>query len=256
MKERSETFIVDSDLQRDALYAGIWNRLCSEIRGPGDGHQLTDYIEQHAVGRGDPATLFQYLDEDIGCLTDARRMLRDVEATAIGATVELHDVARFMPVAWREGGPTGPGKWIYTNSETEEADLLAPEKVTQVRRIVGVPDDVFAAVRIKERCGKCDQRPVAIASLSTDPVEMSLVWACDEHIPDLVEWVRGEGADPDRHIFEISRICRALGDSRVLCGAAGDYLIVRRGVDAVVTVCERHMNAWRPGEASSEGHRQ
>src|ERR1035437_3184196 len=228
MKERSETFIVDSDLQRDALYAGIWNRLCSEIRGPGDGHQLTDYIEQHAVGRGDPATLFQYLD----------------------------DVARFMPVAWREGGPTGPGKWIYTNSETEEADLLAPEKVTQVRRIVGVPDDVFAAVRIKERCGKCDQRPVAIASLSTDPVEMSLVWACDEHIPDLVEWVRGEGADPDRHIFEISRICRALGDSRVLCGAAGDYLIVRRGVDAVVTVCERHMNAWRPGEASSEGHRQ
>jgi hypothetical protein len=39
-----------------------------------------------------------------------------------------------MPISWREeGGPTRPGRWIYTNSQTEEADLLAPERVVKIR---------------------------------------------------------------------------------------------------------------------------
>jgi hypothetical protein len=111
---------------------------------------------------------------------------------------------------------------------------------------MSTPDNIFGATRIKERCGTCEQRPVAIASLPTDPAEMSLVWACDEHIPDLLEFVRREGLEPDQHIFEISRTCRALGAGGTPCGAAGDYLVFRRGGEAVVTVCKRHLQEWRP----------
>jgi hypothetical protein len=108
------------------------------------------------------------------------------------------------------------------------------------------PDDAFAAIAINEQCGTCDQRPVVVASLPADPAEMSMVWACDEHLPDLVRFVREQGADPERHIFEISRTCRAPGDHGTPCGAAGDYLVVRRGGEAVITVCKRHMRAWKP----------
>lgn len=45
------------------------------------------------------------------------------------------------------------------------------------------PRGVFGCVLIRERCGECDQRPVAVASLPSDPTEMSLMWACDDHIP-------------------------------------------------------------------------
>ena len=36
-------------------------------------------------------------------------------------------------------------------------------------------------------------------------------------------------------------------------GAAGDYLVFRRARDAVVTVCKRHLQEWRPGASSGRG---
>lgn len=70
-----ETFEIDTELTRDAIYAGIWTRLCAELRGPEEGHRLHEYIERLAVGRGDAAPLLGYLDEDINSLTEARRRL-------------------------------------------------------------------------------------------------------------------------------------------------------------------------------------
>jgi hypothetical protein len=138
MRDTNETFLVDSDLTRDAVYAGIWNRLCCEIRAANEEEQqLHKYIEHHAVGRDDPAPQFEHLDEGLGWLAVARGQLRAVERTPLGSTVELDDVERFMPIAWKENGPSGPGRWIYTESETEEADLLAPERVVRVRRRTG-----------------------------------------------------------------------------------------------------------------------
>ncbi len=114
----------------------------------------------------------------------------------------------------------------------------------------GRPDDIFGAVRIKEQCGECGQRPVVIASLPSGSAEMNLAWACDEHISALVDFVRAQGLEPERHVFEVSRTCRALGAGGTPCGAAGDYLVVRGGGNAVITVCERHAREWKPDEAS------
>jgi hypothetical protein len=46
------------------------------------------------------------------------------------------------------------------------------------------PRRAFGAVRIKERCGECDQRPIAVASWPDGPAEMILAWACDDHIDE------------------------------------------------------------------------
>jgi hypothetical protein len=133
-REATEIYLIDSELKRDALYAVIWTRLCVDVRQGTDPEQNLDhYIERFSNERGDPAEVFRFLDEDIESLTTARRMLRAVEGTALGAEVQLEDVERFMPCAWRESGPTGPGVWIYTDSEAEEADLLAPEAVIRLR---------------------------------------------------------------------------------------------------------------------------
>lgn len=74
-----------------------------------------------------------------------------------------------------------------------------------------------------------------------------MVWACDDHIEDLAVFVRAQGVDPEGHVFEISRTCRAADEGETPCGAAGDYLIVRADAGAVITVCQRHMETWRPG---------
>ena len=71
-KATAETFTIETEFVRDSVYAGIWNRLCCELRGNEVGHHLHEYIENHAVRRGDPATLFKYLDVDIACLTTAQ----------------------------------------------------------------------------------------------------------------------------------------------------------------------------------------
>jgi|SRR5580704_6057476 hypothetical protein len=115
------------------------------------------------------------------------------------------------------------------------------------------PGDIFGCVAIQEQCGECDQRPVAVASVPASPTEMDMMWACDDHIGDLVGQVRAQGMDPDQHVFEVSRTCRATGADGAPCGAAGDYLVVKHGGAAVVTVCERHMRAWRPDSRSGEG---
>lgn len=139
-----ETFVIDSELARDAIYAGIWNRLCHEIRGlKAEGRHLNEYIEYLAVARGDSTELLRYLEEDTGCLTTALRQLRSVEAAALGSAVDVNDVWRFMPVAWKSEAASEPrmwiyatsepGRWIYTESETEEAELLAPDTIVRVR---------------------------------------------------------------------------------------------------------------------------
>ena len=113
------------------------------------------------------------------------------------------------------------------------------------------PPGIFGCVAINARCGQCGQRPVAIASLPTsDATQMDLMWACDDHVAHLAAIIRRQGADPNRHMFEISRTCRAGAGHGALCGAAGDYLAVFGGGDAVITICRRHMEEWRPDTAT------
>ena len=114
----AETFEVDTDLTRDAIYAGLWTRLCCELRGPAEKARLDVYIERFAVRRGEPTELLGYLDEDVDALTRARRELRTVEATPLGSLVHLDDVQRYMPQAWHEEG----NRWIVTDGEIEEIE--------------------------------------------------------------------------------------------------------------------------------------
>jgi hypothetical protein len=118
MSDTLETFEIDTELTRDAIYAGIWTRLCVEMRTPPEENRLEQYIDRLAKGRGDPTELLGYLDTDIGWLTDARRRLRAVEGTPLGSEVALDDVRRFMPKAWHEE----PGQWIYTDTELREIE--------------------------------------------------------------------------------------------------------------------------------------
>ena len=76
---------------------------------------------------------------------------------------------------------------------------------------MSVPGDIFGCVAIKEPCGQGDQRPVAVASVPASPTEMDLMWACDDHIDNLVAIIRAQGVDPHEHMFEVSRTCRATG---------------------------------------------
>jgi hypothetical protein len=124
-----ETFEIDTELTRDAIYPGIWTRLCVELRGHEEGHRLSEYIERLAVGRGDAAPLLGYLDEDIKCLTEARRRLHVVQQAPFGSMVELDDVRRFMPKAWLEE----PGRWIYTDREISETEASG-DRVLTVRQ--------------------------------------------------------------------------------------------------------------------------
>jgi len=117
---------------------------------------------------------------------------------------------------------------------------------------MGVPGDNFGCVEIKAQCGTSDQRPVAVASLPASATEMDLVWACDDHIGDLAAFVRSRGFDPGQHTFEVSRTCRATGAGGMPCGAAGDYLVVKHGGEAVVTVCGRHMREWRQDSGAGD----
>jgi len=77
---------------------------------------------------------------------------------------------------------------------------------------------------------------------------MDLMWACDDpdHIEHMAVMVYQRGFSTEDHIFEVSRTCRATAESGRMCGAAGDYLVVRTDGRAVFTVCERHMREWAP----------
>jgi hypothetical protein len=128
-----ETLLIDSEQTRDAIYAGIWSRLCHEMRGHAEGHHLDEYIERFAARRGDPAKLLDYLDKDVGWLTEARRRVRAVEATPLGWTVALDDVRRFMPKAWKlDSDVSGPGEWLYSNHHVEEVERQNPGSVVRV----------------------------------------------------------------------------------------------------------------------------
>ena len=130
---RPDDFVIDDELIRDAISAGIWNRLCPEIRGHKEGHGVDQYIQTHASGRGNPAKVLGYLDADIGLLADTQRQLKIVRNAPVGSPVELDDVERFVPISWIDDDPEAPGRWIYTESETEEAELLVPDAVMRVR---------------------------------------------------------------------------------------------------------------------------
>lgn len=114
--------------------------------------------------------------------------------------------------------------------------------------MTGRPDDAVACTAISKRCGECDQPPVWVGSLPAGAEGLDIAWACDDHLPQLVDFIRQRDLDAKLHVFEASRTCRA-GDRGVPCGAAGDYVVVRDGGTAVITVCERHMRAWRPADA-------
>ena len=85
-----ETFEIDTELTRDAIYAGIWCHLCNAIRGGrDDGYRVHEYIDSFLEGRGDPlADLLTFLDEDISSLQDARRRITAVQDTPLGAKVK------------------------------------------------------------------------------------------------------------------------------------------------------------------------
>ena len=123
-----ETFEIDTELTRDAIYAGIWTRLCSAMRGPSEDARLDAYIERFAVSRGQPtelSELFKYLDEDIDSLTKARRELGAVEATPLGSLVHLDDVHRFMPKACHEKA----NRWLWTDGEVWDVESQGGEVV-------------------------------------------------------------------------------------------------------------------------------
>jgi hypothetical protein len=113
------------------------------------------------------------------------------------------------------------------------------------------PWDAVCCTSIKSSCAgaDCAAQAVAIASLP-GPAGIDLIWVCDEHIEEVAATVSARGLDPQRHMFELSRTCRSSEQDGVPCGAAGDYLVVRDGGEAVMTVCTRHMEAWRPGGES------
>ena len=127
----SESFTLDSDLQRDAVIAAVWVKLCCELRAGDEGETLPEYMDALTQKRGDNSRLLAYLMDDLDFVQTACDQLRAIEATSLGSTVVLDDVARFMPHAYRD---TDSGGWIYTASETEEAELLAPTEILRVRR--------------------------------------------------------------------------------------------------------------------------
>jgi hypothetical protein len=113
-----ETFEIDGELTRDAISCGIWTRLCNEMRGRSEGYRLEDYIGEPTEIRGDVADVRRYLDEDIGFLTKAQRMLDAVEQTPLGSKVEVDDIHRFMPRALHEK----TGRWLWAPIEISEAE--------------------------------------------------------------------------------------------------------------------------------------
>jgi len=113
-----ETFVIDTELTRDAISCGVWTRLCNEMRGRADGYHLHEYIGQPIETRIDTTAVRGYLDEDIGYLTRARQMLAAVEETPLGSKVEVDDIHRFMPHAWHEEA----NRWLWTPDEISEAE--------------------------------------------------------------------------------------------------------------------------------------
>ena len=95
----AEEFTIDTEFVRDSLYAGIWTRLCCGMRGHGQGHRLDDYIDRYAERRGDSGSLITYLEQDAEHLAHALKQPKTVQRADLGATVEVDDVGRFMPVA-------------------------------------------------------------------------------------------------------------------------------------------------------------
>jgi len=125
-----ETFKINSELTRDAVYSGIWTRVCAELADHEADRPWRPRVEPLAVTRGGDATaLLGYIAEaDIDFLTDARRRFLAVEQTPLDSTVEVDDVWRFMPRAWDED----EGRWLWAPSEITEAENLG-HRVMKVR---------------------------------------------------------------------------------------------------------------------------
>ena len=117
MSER-EAFEIDTELTRDAIYAGIWTRLCNELRQREKEDMLGEYIERFANERGDPAELLDALHHDTSALTEAQRRLLLVHQAALGSIVELDDVRRWMPTAWDKGA----NPWLWAPTEVRELE--------------------------------------------------------------------------------------------------------------------------------------
>jgi hypothetical protein len=64
MSKSSETFMTDTQLQRDALYAASWTRLCCEIRGADETHSTHTSMRtlQEFTGHRDFKTILVYAD--------------------------------------------------------------------------------------------------------------------------------------------------------------------------------------------------
>jgi len=109
------------------------------------------------------------------------------------------------------------------------------------------PWDAVCCTSIKSECAgdDCNAQAVGVASLP-GPQGIDLIWVCDKHIEEVAGLVMERGLDPKRHMFQISRTCRATEATGAPCGAPGGYLVVREGGEAVITICRRHMEAWRP----------
>jgi hypothetical protein len=108
------------------------------------------------------------------------------------------------------------------------------------------PDKVFAAFPIREKCGECDGRPIAVAVFPEDDANMIIGYACDDHLEQLALYVDDQGFDTEKHIFEITRTCLALEASGVPCGGAADFIVIRIGGASIMSICRRHWEEWRP----------
>jgi hypothetical protein len=115
-----ETFEIDTELTREAISAGIWSRMCSEMAGNPENAIWRPRVEPLAKRRGEDATalLTDLADTDVDYLADARRMCIAVAETPLGSKVQLDDISRFMPKAWHEAA----NEWVYSGYEREQIE--------------------------------------------------------------------------------------------------------------------------------------
>lgn len=114
-----ETFEIDSELTRDALIAGVWSRVCSEIADTEADAMWRISVEPLAVTRGRDASdvIARLASTEIDYLSDARRKHLAIEGAELGAKVEVGDIWRFTPKAWDETS----NRWLWA-PEIEPAE--------------------------------------------------------------------------------------------------------------------------------------
>jgi hypothetical protein len=124
-----ETFEIDTELTREAISAGIWSRMCSEIADSPEDAIWRPRVEPLAIRKGEDATalIADLADTDIDYLADARLMFIAVEEAPLGSKVQVVDISRFMPKAWHEAA----NKWV-DSYEIEQIESQGGH-VTKVR---------------------------------------------------------------------------------------------------------------------------